>query len=166
MSNPKKEPNVLNRDGWDRFSILLNLLALFFLDSWSIWKPHNRYEAKFECLLPPAEFVKIKEKQKAWAVDNGLRVHEVNQRFSFLIITKDFHFWALPKIFIFDHFQRSSCLVILCIWFGKCLFVLAEGPWRQVDDACFPDSYGKFLSCSKLEMARISPPTYYQFAVM
>ena len=34
----------------------------------------------------PAEFVKIKEKQKAWAVDNGLRVHEVNQRFSCSVI--------------------------------------------------------------------------------
>ena len=28
-------------------------------------------------MFPTSEFLKIKEKQKAWKVDNGLRVHEV-----------------------------------------------------------------------------------------
>ena len=30
-------------------------------------------------MMPSTEFLKIKEKQKAWKVDNGLRVHEVTK---------------------------------------------------------------------------------------
>ena len=71
-------------------------------------------------LIVSSEFIKIKQKQKAWAVDNGLRVHEVKWNFSLL--------W----IFTFD---------LLCI--------LAEGQWRQVDDDCFPDSCGKLRSSVK-----------------
>ena len=36
-------------------------------------------------LIVSSEFIKIKQKQKAWAVDNGLRVHEVKWNFSFLV---------------------------------------------------------------------------------
>ena len=38
---------------------------------------HLEYD--FEFALSLSEFAKIKEKQKAWKVDNGLRVHEVTK---------------------------------------------------------------------------------------
>ena len=37
---------------------------------------HFEYDFEFHSF---SEFAKIKEKQKAWKVDNGLRVHEVTK---------------------------------------------------------------------------------------
>ena len=159
MSNPKKEPNVLNRDGWDRFTILLNFFGVMvnMKTSQQIWSKLS--------VSSPAEFVKIKEKQKAWAVDNGLRVHEVNQRFSFLIITKDFH----------EYYQRFLFLIIskdLRVWsffafdLVNAYLYLQRGRGDKLMMLASQTLMVSFLSCSKLEMAKTSPPTYYQFAVM
>ena len=82
--------------------------------------PQKMFNPTWFKLIVSSEFIKIKQKQKAWAVDNGLRVHEVKWNFSLL--------W----IFTFD---------LLCI--------LAEGQWRQVDDDCFPDACGKVTSSVK-----------------
>ena len=75
------------------------------------------YDSYVHSVPSPTEFLKIKERQKAWAVDNGLRVHEVKWNFSILTYSTD--------------------LSQICF--------LTEGQWRQVDDACFPGSSGKFL---------------------
>ena len=49
--------------------------------------PQKMFNPTWFKLIVSSEFIKIKQKQKAWAVDNGLRVHEVKWNFSSMYLS-------------------------------------------------------------------------------